>query len=331
MHTDEAATRLALIRHLSDGLDHSVRALADSLGADEATIATLADSLAGYGLAASLKNGCYRLSRSLELLDRQRITDNLRVSLPIRLQVIGETDSTNALARDSMPPPGEAVACLAEFQHQGRGRLGRSWLAPFASGLCLSVGWPCARKPAALSGLSLAVGVAARELLTAAGVAGVRLKWPNDLLLGEGKLGGVLIELSNAGSGRTHVVVGIGINVCLSEAARQAVRDSGGAAACVADALSTASRNELAASLINGVIAALHRYDADGLDAFRVQWQHADALRDQPVRVFAGATAIDGVARGIDRTGALALDTADGRQYIAGGEVSLRRKSDVAD
>ncbi len=105
--------------------------------------------------------------------------------------------------------------CLAEFQHAGRGRRGRRWIAPLGGGLCLSVGWQFADTPPELSALTLAVGVVARRALAAVAGVDVGLKWPNDLVLDARKLGGILLELTAEAQGGCYVVAGIGINVSL--------------------------------------------------------------------------------------------------------------------
>ncbi len=106
-------------------------------------------------------------------------------------------------------------ACIAEYQTAGRGRRGRRWSTPLGAGLCLSVGWQFADAPAELSALTLAVGVVVRRALARVAGVEIALKWPNDLVWDERKLGGILLELTAEGQGGCHVVAGIGINVAL--------------------------------------------------------------------------------------------------------------------
>jgi BirA family biotin operon repressor/biotin-[acetyl-CoA-carboxylase] ligase len=132
-----------------------------------------------------------------------------------RLEVFSEIDSTNRYLLEHPPSSGRLAVCLAEYQHAGRGRRGRAWVAPAGAALCLSVGWRFAERPPDLSALTLACGVAARRALeTQAGIS-VGLKWPNDLVWDDRKLGGILVELSAGHRGACHAVVGIGINVAM--------------------------------------------------------------------------------------------------------------------
>ena len=139
------------------------------------------------------------------------------------LSVVESTASTNAdLLRDAERLPSGTVLA-AENQTAGRGRRGRAWIAPPGGSLAFSVLWKFDGSVAALSGLSLAVGVAVARALDTQSAEGVRLKWPNDLLAQhEGvwrKLGGILIDVSGAPAGTVAAVIGIGLNLKLGDAA----------------------------------------------------------------------------------------------------------------
>ena len=137
-----------------------------------------------------------------------------------------DSTSDRLLAVDDLPS-GPFDACLAEFQSAGRGRRGRRWVAPFASGLCLSVGWSYRDAPAALVALSLAAGVAVLRALGRLGIAGLALKWPNDIVRDDSKLGGILIDLRGEAAGPAYVVVGVGVNVRLPASARERLAAEG--------------------------------------------------------------------------------------------------------
>src|SRR3546814_7105530 len=99
------------------------------------------------------------------------------------------------------------------MQTAGRGRRGRSWISPFGANLYLSIAWSWPAWPPELSALSLAIGVACAKVIENHGIADVRLKWPNDLLVDDRKLGGILIEHRGEAGGACRVVVGIGLNL----------------------------------------------------------------------------------------------------------------------
>src|SRR5690606_4226150 len=115
-------------------------------------------------------------------------------------------------------PPVQGVAVLlAERQTAGRGRRGRHWASPLAANLYLSASRRYGGGLARLGGLSLAAGTAVAEALRALGASGVQLKWPNDLVIGGRKLGGLLVEGSGEPAGAARAVVGLGLNVRMPE------------------------------------------------------------------------------------------------------------------
>ena len=131
-----------------------------------------------------------------------------------RLDVLLTVDSTNRYVAELRRQAARHFAvCVAEVQNAGRGRRGRSWVAPFGSGICMSVGWQFAEAPPTFSALSLAVGVAVVKAFRRLGIQGVGLKWPNDLQWQDRKLGGILIEMRGESAGPAQVIIGIGINM----------------------------------------------------------------------------------------------------------------------
>jgi BirA family biotin operon repressor/biotin-[acetyl-CoA-carboxylase] ligase len=169
-----------------------------------------------------------------------------------------------------------------------------------------------------LSGLSLVVGVAFTRVLNRLG-APVRLKWPNDLLLGERKLAGILIELAGDALGPSAVVIGVGLNLLPAG-------DVGQPAAALREAGVTVSRNVLAAALLTELAAALGQFASEGFAPFQAEWQHWHAWQDEPVVVAPmQGEALAGLALGIDAQGALRLLTSEGERSVHAGEVSLRR------
>ena len=110
-------------------------------------------------------------------------------------ETFAEIESTNSyLLQQPAPSPGRVRVALTDNQTAGRGRHGRTWQSPPGSGLCLSMGYTFARQPSNLPALTLAIGLGVTEALSEVGVHGVLLKWPNDLMADDGKLGGILTE-----------------------------------------------------------------------------------------------------------------------------------------
>lgn len=328
-----AAFDPALLALLADGQWHSGQSLGARLGKTRAAVWKGITALRGLGVGIEAGPGRgYRWPQATELLQRRTLEAALAPATRARLcQLDLESicDSTSArLLAAPAPEPGRARACLAEYQTGGRGRRGRSWQSPPASGLCLSVSWSFAQPPAALSGLGLAAGVMVAEALEALGAPGVGLKWPNDLVTADGKLAGILVDMSGESAGPMRVVVGLGLNLRLppglvSELAREP--GSYGVAALEATLPGMAGqRNLLAARLIDALVNGLAQFAHDGFPAFADRWRRRDVLAGRPVRISGPGGSHEGVARGIDAYGALLLECGGELQAVLSGDVSLR-------
>lgn len=323
--------RLDVVRLLADGREHSGEALAAALDVSRAAVWKHVQQLSQWGLEVEAVPGRgYRLARPVELLDAGTLQQALPGLARERLRtltVADEVDSTNeALLSVEDLPPGRFDACLAEYQRQGRGRRGRQWVAPFGSGICLSLGWRFADSPPQLAALSLAAGVAIRRALADSGFEGTALKWPNDILFDGRKLGGVLVEMRVESAGPAYAVVGVGINVALTCPVRAAIAGTGIEVACLdeIDCAAGQRRNAVAAATVGRLCESLEEFAQRGFEPFREEWCEADALRARPARVQHGAEVLEGIARGIDADGALLLEV-DGRlARFVSGEVSLR-------
>jgi BirA family biotin operon repressor/biotin-[acetyl-CoA-carboxylase] ligase len=321
--------RAELLRLLSDGALHSGEELAAALSISRAAVWKRLQQLEAWGIACEARPGSgYRLEAPVELLDAALIRDRLPPAARAMLRNLEvheslASTSDHLLAVDDLPP-GRFDACLAEFQSAGRGRRGRSWVAPIASGLCLSINWGFRDAPAMLGALSLAAGVAALRALGRLGFARLSLKWPNDILSGDAKLGGILIDLRGEAAGPAYVVVGIGINVRLPRAARERLAAEGVQVTDLASLGGAPGRNELAVVLVAELAQALVEFGARGLAAFSAEWQVADALTGRYVRVLHGGQPLEGLARGVDGDGALLLEVDGARRRILSGEVSIR-------
>lgn len=246
---------------------------------------------------------------------------------------LAETGSTNtdamALARDGAP---EGVVLVADVQTAGRGRLGRTWTAPPGSSLLLSV---LLRPPAGVAeAVTMVAGLAMAEAVGAVAGVDARLKWPNDLVVGERKLAGILAEADwPAGatiSGgwrrpdpheRVAVVVGIGVNVNWPE-----VPDE------LADLLvacnHVAGRPVDRDALLDAFLERLGARYAD-LRAGTVpiaDWRARSATLGRRVRIDLGGDDVEGTAVDVDAAGRLVVDTLEGeRRTFAVGDVTHLR------
>jgi BirA family biotin operon repressor/biotin-[acetyl-CoA-carboxylase] ligase len=253
----------------------------------------------------------------------------LPASIATRLRhgaAVWSTGSTNAdlLARADLPP-GRFDFLTAEYQSAGRGRRTRSWFAPPGGAICLSLGWSFERLPASVGALSLAIGVCTLRALRQAGVTAVQLKWPNDLVCGAAKLGGILAELRADTTGPARIVIGLGLNVALGAGVLERIEASGTRATDLATLSSTVpDRNGLAAALIAESVSGLLQFEQRGFPSFIEEWRAADALAGKPVRVSLDTGSVSGHARGIDADGALCVQTREGVQRFMSGDASVR-------
>ncbi len=315
-----------LLEILADGEFHSGEDLGVALGISRAAIwkqlQKLEDSLSVK--IESVRGRGYCLVDPPELLNSERILSSIPRSIPYSLHILRQTNSTNTDAAH-FAAQGLARGCvvLAEQQAAGRGRRGRKWVSPFARNIYCSLAWEFDAGAAALEGLSLAVGVAVVRALHLSGVEGVTLKWPNDAVHNERKLAGILLEMTGDVSGRCQVVVGVGINVSMSDWGGAEEIDQPWTDACTI-AGRRVSRNELAANLIDALLRLLRDFEVSGFARFHEEWSALDCMRDKPVVVRMGDQVVLGTAAGVDASGALAVDTDTGRQWFYGGEVSLR-------
>ncbi|MEP6883639.1 MAG: biotin--[acetyl-CoA-carboxylase] ligase [Gammaproteobacteria bacterium] len=315
---------------LADGQLHSGEWLAKQLDVSRTAVWKGVQRLRALGLPVLALARCgYRLANPVELLDAGRVRaaiDPRRLQQLRDLELLFEVDSTNTRLLGSAPPPaGRADACSSELQHAGRGRRGRPWIAPFGAGVALSVAWTFRDGASSLAALSLAVGVAVARALARAGAVGMSLKWPNDIWFEDRKVGGVLIELRAEAGGSAHVVIGVGINVALTAEARRDIEVSGVAVAAVADACGTApSRNLVVGAILDELLSMLVGFEREGFAAFRDAWMALDAIRGRTVQVLLADQHLYGTARGVDREGALLLETGNGVQRFVSGEASLR-------
>lgn len=321
----------SLIALLADGNFHSGAALARGLGISRAAVWKHVHHLSELGLElVSLPGRGYRLLSPVELLSEDLIRENLNSradGLLHRLEIHDVLDSTNShLLRIAATGAANGTVCLAEYQQHGRGRIGRDWVSPFGANLYLSALWRF-EDPAQVSGLSLAVGVAVVRALNAAGVSGVALKWPNDILWGKAKLGGILIEVIGESHGNCAVVIGLGLNRHISDTSATGIEQAWTDLGRIASH-SCPSRNRLIGLILNELLGLLDSYVVHGLAAYLDEWRSAHAFAGQEATIRIGGTLLEGIIDDVTQDGLLVLKEMDGRlRQFASGDLQLRLKT----
>jgi BirA family biotin operon repressor/biotin-[acetyl-CoA-carboxylase] ligase len=239
--------------------------------------------------------------------------------------VLDVVDSTNSLLLERAAegaPDGSVL--VAEWQRAGRGRMHRAWHAATGGALTFSVLWRFSQGAAALAGLSLAVAVALTRAIAKLGATGVQLKWPNDLLWHERKLGGVLIEMHGDALGPSAVVIGIGVNVRLSEAVRERIDQPATDLESACDSL--IDRNIAMGSILAELGSVLDTFTAAGFAPLREEWVRNHAFEGKCVQVtLPGGRRDKGIVRGVAEDGALLLETPGAIRRLHSAEISVRK------
>jgi BirA family biotin operon repressor/biotin-[acetyl-CoA-carboxylase] ligase len=259
------------------------------------------------------------------------------------LERVPETRSTNddLLDRWRAGLLIDPVARIAHKQTAGKGRAGRTWVSNPEDSICFSIAYPFRKNPGELAGLSLLVGLAVIEGIAKACKLdqsslyqkGLRLKWPNDLLLKNAKLGGILIEGGQAKAGDpTWMIIGIGLNLKNAKSIENNLNPTGLGISTIEDLLCANERIPDAEYIWLTLIDSLEQYfqdfDDQGFSPYQNQWSHWDAYAGQSVCISgAGKDPAYGLAKGIDINGALLLEQEGKTISIYAGDVSLRVQS----
>jgi BirA family biotin operon repressor/biotin-[acetyl-CoA-carboxylase] ligase len=184
-----------------------------------------------------------------------------------------------------------------------------------------------AQPPLQVSTLTLALGVGAAEALHMLGADQVRLKWPNDLLVGNAKLGGILTETQYRNKDEVVAVAGIGLNVALPD--RIEVEFDSPYAPRAVDLKSilpqAPQREELTLLLVEKWCETIRDFEREGFVPFLRRFEGLDWLHGQSIRVATGSGNIDGFAIGVSDAGALQVETNRGRTEIISGSIIAAR------
>ena len=336
--TERATSERDLLLRLAAG-PATGEALAEAAGQTRAAVWKRIHALRAVGVEIDARPGRgYALRHPLDLLDAAAILAQLPAGARSQLadlEIVWSLDSTNSELLRRPPPATGCLALLAERQTGGRGRRGRAWASPLAAHLYLSLTRSFSGGLARLGGLSLVAGVAAAEALQAFGIEGVRLKWPNDLVVAEGaagrardrgglrKLGGLLVEGGGELGGPARAVVGLGLNVRMPAAFAAQIGQPWIDLATLCG--QAPSRNALAAAVLARLLPAFEAFDRDGLEPFLPRYAALDALAGRTVTVQLHDSERHGIALGIGPDGALRMRLHDGGECaFHSGEVSVR-------
>ena len=255
-------------------------------------------------------------------LDKEKILSKLSNEFrsKVALEVFDTISSTNDyLLRKEKNKNKDIKICIAEEQTKGRGRRGKSWISPKFKNIYFSLNSYLEKED--LSGLSIAVALSVSKVLTKINVMSL-IKWPNDLLVRNKKICGILIETAKVGE-LTKVVIGIGINVNMeySELIDQEWTS------IKLEKKQSVDRNSIITEMINQLCITLNKFEQEEFDYFLKKFTSLDllkdkefTLKDKPNETFIG--------KGIDNKGLLIAQNLKDQRIVkfSSGEVSLKLK-----
>lgn len=324
-----------ILQLLADGQFHSGEALAQQFKVTRATIWSAIKHAEALGITIfSVRGRGYKLPQAIDFLDKNLVLNAVGEQREwINLIILDEVASTNTYLMQQKNVL-HATCVAAHIQTNGKGRRGRTWVSQLGASLTFSLVWRFQCGAAALSGLSLAVGVALMRTLVSLGVNQAQLKWPNDVLvLDENrqgkKLAGILIELQGDLDGPSTAVIGIGINLNLSKAVLESIdqptTDLNRTAALNKNNNQSINQNVLLGTLLKHLVSVLSNFEQLGFVGLRDEWLSYHAYHHQAVRMLLpNGTEVLGVVKNVADDGILLVDTPLGLQRFSAGEISLR-------
>lgn len=315
-----------LLHLLADGQFHSGEALAKQFNVTRVTIWNAIQHAQSLGVEVfSVRGRGYKLPRAIELLDKAEVLRTIGAQSEwFHLEVLNEVASTNTYLMQAAAKGAPHVSCaVAHIQTNGRGRRGRTWVSHLGASLTFSLLWRFDCGASALSGLSLAVGVALMRALNALGVSNAQLKWPNDVLVDGKKLAGILIELQGDLDGPSAAVIGVGINVNLPDKLLVDINQPAIDLRRARDA--NINQSQLLGTFLKHMAEVLRHFEEHGFLGVRDEWLAHHAYHNQSVRMLLpDGREVEGIVTGVADDGILLVQTAFGLQRFSAGEISLR-------
>ena len=307
-----------ILEHLGCCPFQSVNQIAEAVGAAANDVLKAIARLRAIGVPIKIDEmGRWSLCETVRPLDKTKITVSLNKIdrlLEERAVIIEEVDSTNQYLLNFEPKSTiHKRICIAEHMTAGRGRRGSKWFGGAFENIMLSIAWDF-RERSNLSGLSLAVAVMVANALADELDLTVQVKWPNDILISNRKVGGILIEVIDS-----YAIIGIGLNCRLSEPWAESIGQP--ATSLTAISGTAPDRTQLAIALSNSLNAGLQKFEVYGFRAFKDKWSRLNVLAGRWVRANSSSPAV-GRVLGVNSDGHLLLETTNDRiDAISAGSV----------
>jgi len=313
-----------ILQVLADGHFHSGEDLAQQFNVTRATIWNAIGHAETLGIEVfSVRGRGYKLPQPIEFLDENEVLKAIGEQRAwFKLEVLNEVASTNTYLMQNKNVA-HATCVAAHVQTSGKGRRGRTWVSQLGASLTFSLLWRFQCGAAALSGLSLAVGVALIRTLHGFGISQAQLKWPNDVLVDGKKLAGILIELQGDLEGPSAAVIGVGVNLNLPKNVLDNIDQPAIDLANASDV--SVNQDALLGILLKHLADVLSDFEQYGFIGLRDEWLSHHAYENRPVRMLLpNGTDVQGIVKGVADDGILLVETALGLQRFSAGEISLR-------
>jgi BirA family biotin operon repressor/biotin-[acetyl-CoA-carboxylase] ligase len=300
--------------------------IGEHLGISRMAVQKRIQTLVENGLPIEAVSGKgYTLPAAVCLLSDSGIGAHLSPLNCESVEVLQSVESTNSFLLATEILNGRAKICVAEAQSAGRGRRGNDWQSAPYRNVMLSISWGFDHWPETITGLGLAVALCVAETVNNAYDLDIKIKWPNDLMVNDDKLAGILIDVAGESSGCCNVVVGLGLNVhqpdwSASEAAyRWADLQSLGV---------SPNRNQFIGQISNSVIDMLSQFADSGFEPLVDRWNALSSFSGRRVKVGNQNDFIQGRMVSVDSAGALLVVDDSGKQHrFADSNVSVRLAS----
>lgn len=318
-----------ILQRLADGQFHSGEVLAQHFNVSRATIFNALAHAQSLGIALfSVRGRGYKLPQPVELLDHLKVLQAIGEQREwFNVLILDEVTSTNTYLMQQAAKGAAHVTCVAaHMQTQGKGRRGRTWVSQLGASLTFSLLWRFQCGASALSGLSLAVGVALIRTFHQLGLSEVQLKWPNDVLVNGKKLAGILIELQGDMEGPSAAVIGVGVNLNLPKSILDSIDQPATDVASLSGV--PVSPSKILGLALKHMSDCLQLFEQQGFLGLRDEWLSYHAYQQQAVRMLMpNGTETAGIVKGVAEDGILLVETAFGLQRFSAGEISLRGAS----
>jgi len=279
----------------------------------------------GYEIEASTRTG-YRLIGSPDLLTPSEVRPLLRTKWMGRtIHHFHSMDSTNSMAYQlALQGAEEGEIVVAESQKKGRGRLGRKWFSPPLSNLYLSVILHPEIPPQQASLMTLMAAVATAGAIHKFSGLQPMIKWPNDILLKNRKVAGLLNEIHSETDRIHFVVLGIGVNLNMDE--KMFSKEIRGLATSLKREMGqSVSRKAFLQTLLEELEMWYETFLKEGAPPVLKAWRDKAQIQGRPVKVISFGEVLSGTAIDVDSDGALILETKEGeRKRVVAGDVEYK-------